>query len=115
MIGRPPCGMALPFLCLIAVISTFVPPRRTLRQLASPTRFMTAFHTIGRGRASRFGVALLGGANHCVEPFADGHSGAARGVAGGRTGFWTETSEIPRTARFHAHAQIDAREIGCAP
>jgi hypothetical protein len=108
MIGCPPCGVALPFLRLIAVISTFVPPRGALRQLASRTRLMTAFHPIRRGRASRFGFALFGRTNHCVEPLADRHSGAARGVAGGRTGCWTETSEIPWTARFHAHAQIDA-------
>ncbi len=43
-------------------------------------------------------VALL---DDAVEPFPDRHTGLARGVAGGLARFWTQASEIPRTARFH--------------
>ena len=80
-----------------------------------PMGLVTAFRAVRTAGASRFGFALLGGANHSVKPFADRHSGAARGVTRSRAGFRTETSEIPWTARFHSRAQIDAGRIGCAP
>jgi len=47
-IGRRPAGMAVPFLSVITLISTLVPP----------------CGTIGPGGTSRVGLALLGGANH---------------------------------------------------
>jgi hypothetical protein len=39
--------------------------------------------------------------NDVIEPFADGHAGFTRGAAGGFARFWTEASQVPRTARFH--------------
>ncbi len=40
-----------------------------------------------------------------VEPFSNRHAGPARGVPGSFARFWTEASEIPRTARFHLRAK----------
>jgi hypothetical protein len=39
--------------------------------------------------------------DHAVQPFPDRHAGAARGVAGDFARFWTEASQVPRTAGFH--------------
>jgi hypothetical protein len=81
--------MAVPFLRMISIISTLIPPCGALQQLAMPVRPLFTSRAIGAGGALRIGFALLGGANHWVQPFADGHPGAARGVASGRAGFWT--------------------------
>jgi hypothetical protein len=56
--------MAVPFLCVIAIISTLVPPCGALQKLAMPVRLLTTSRAIGPGGALRIGFALLGGANH---------------------------------------------------
>jgi hypothetical protein len=53
------------------------------------------------GVARSLAMVFVFGADDVVEPFTDRHAGLARGVAGGFTRFWTEASQIPRTARFH--------------
>ena len=40
-------------------------------------------------------------ADDAVQPFPDRHAGTARRVAGDFARFWTEASQVPRTARFH--------------
>jgi len=49
----------------------------------------------------RLAVIFVAARNDAVEPFANRHAGPASGVAGSFARFWTEASEIPRTARFH--------------
>jgi hypothetical protein len=60
---------------------------------------------IGIAGPPRFLVILIGRLDHRVEPLANRHARAARGVARGRTRFRTETSQIPRTARSHSQVQ----------
>jgi hypothetical protein len=60
-------------------------------------------------KSFRRGVFVVLGRNDVVEPFADRHAGFARGRAGGFARFWTEASQIPRTARFHCAPNPIAR------
>jgi hypothetical protein len=55
-------------------------------------------------------VVLFDGLDDRVEPFTDRQSRTARGLARRGTRFRTETSEIPRTARFHSHVQATSEE-----
>jgi hypothetical protein len=57
------------------------------------------------GGAPRLLVLLIGRLDHSVEPFTDRHAGSARSLARSRARLRTETSEIPRTARFHSRVQ----------
>ena len=49
----------------------------------------------------RLAVIVVVLADDAVQPFPDRHAGAPRGVAGDFARFWTEASQVPRTARFH--------------
>jgi hypothetical protein len=57
------------------------------------------------GRPPRFFVRLAVRLDDGIEPFANRHTGSACGVARRRARLRTETSEIPRTARFHSQIQ----------
>jgi hypothetical protein len=46
-------------------------------------------------------VLIVFGLDDVVEPLADRHAGLARGAASGFARFWTEASQVPRSARFH--------------
>ena len=48
-----------------------------------------------------------------VEPFADRHAGSPRRRANGFARLGAQASEIPRTARFHSHAQSHMGGAGC--
>src|SRR5580704_13707633 len=50
-----------------------------------------------------------------VEPFADRHAGSPRCRAHGFARLGAQASEIPRTARFHSHAQSHMGGAGCPP
>ena len=50
-----------------------------------------------------------------VEPFADRHAGSPRRRAHGFARLGAQASEIPRTARFHSHAQSHMGGAGCSP
>ena len=58
------------------------------------------------GRPPCLVTVLVSGLDDIVEPLTDRHTGCARGLARGRSRFRTETSEIPRAARFHSHVQV---------
>jgi hypothetical protein len=56
--------MAVPFLRVISIISTLIPPCGALQQLAMPVRPLFSSRAIGPVGASRIVFSLLGGANH---------------------------------------------------
>jgi hypothetical protein len=51
--------------------------------------------------------------DHVIEPFADRHAGSPRRRAHGLPRLGAQASEIPRTARFHAHDQSHMAGAGC--
>jgi hypothetical protein len=53
------------------------------------------------GVPDRLAAIVIARLEHAIEPFPNRHPGLSRGGAGGIARFWTEASEIPRTARFH--------------
>ena len=57
------------------------------------------------GRPPSFFVRLTVRLDDGIEPFANRHTGSTCGVARHRARLRTETSEIPRTARFHSQIQ----------
>ena len=57
------------------------------------------------GRPPSFFVRLTVRLDDGIEPFANRHTGSACGVARRRARLRTETSEIPRTTRFHSQIQ----------
>ncbi|MFZ3311557.1 MAG: hypothetical protein WA280_19565, partial [Xanthobacteraceae bacterium] len=71
-------------------------------RLLAPLVFVV-FVISGPHRLAVIAVVVL--SDDLVEPFSDRYPGAARGIAGGFARFWTEASEIPRTARFHLCAK----------
>ena len=62
----------------------------------------------------RLAVNFVAALNDGIEPFPNRHAGAASGVPGSFARFWTETSEIPRTARFHCAPKPHPEERGMA-
>ena len=60
---------------------------------------------IAIGGRRKLAIFFINRLDHAVEPFADGRAGSACGGARSLARFRTETSEIPRTARFHSRVQ----------
>jgi len=61
---------------------------------------------IETGGGGELAILLISRLNHAVEPFADRQAGSPSGGACSLARFRTKASQIPRTARFHAHVQI---------
>jgi len=61
---------------------------------------------IETGGGREFAILRISRLDHAVEPFADRHAGSPSGGACSLARFRTKASQIPRTARFHAHVQI---------
>ena len=68
---------------------------------------------IETGRRRELAILRISRLDHAVEPFADRHAGSPRGSACSLARLRTKTSQIPRTARFHAHVPNHMRSRMC--
>ena len=68
---------------------------------------------IETGGGRELAILRISRLDHAVEPFADRHAGSPRGGACSLARFRTKTSQIPRTARFHAHVPNHMRSRMC--
>jgi hypothetical protein len=105
-------GLAL--YCDLALRVSVAPPARRARIRAIIVSPAVIVLITVISEPHRLAVIFVAALNDGIEPFPDRHAGPASGVPGSFARFWTETSEIPRTARFHRAPKPHPEERGMA-
>jgi hypothetical protein len=128
VIAREPPAIVITRIVAIAPIAAagfvqrFVaPPPRPLRLWArftiTKSLFAASHRTIGFFRIGRPAPLVI--LSFCrpgdrIEPLTHGHAGSARVVPRSGDRVRTQTSEVPPTARFHSHVQVNLRGRSCS-
>src|SRR5271170_2851112 len=86
-------------------------PRGRPNFVARPRRRAIIRLAVEIFRPPRLVLGFIDRLDNVVEPLTDRQAGRAGGLARGSARFQTETSEIPRTARFHSHVPHEEQDV----